>query len=117
MKVSYVVTLNASELKSIKRVLAEIAPDEAITKGEIKITQRSKLSSMMVKAKLKRTARIEMEVEISEEYTEWYADTVERLAPLIRGLIPQLINIGEEATKCAGRLPQDTDQVTETEGV
>jgi len=39
------------------------------------------------------------------------------LAPLIRGLIPQLINIGEEATKCAGRLPQDTDQVTETEGV
>ena len=117
MKVSYVVTMNANELKALGRIMTELAPGEAIKKGEIKITQRSKLSSTMVKFKVKRTVRIEMEVEISEDYLAWYADSVERLAPLIRGLIPQLINIGEEATKCAGRLPQDTDQVTETEGV
>jgi hypothetical protein len=115
MKVSYVVTLNAQELKSVARIMKEIAPTEALKQGTLKITQKSKLASTLVKFKLKRTAKLEMEMEVSEDYLAWYADSVERLAPLVRGLIPQMVNLGEEAKKCATRAPQDTAPITVTD--
>lgn len=117
MKVSYAITLNAAELKAAERILKEINPAQGIKQGEIKISQKSMLTSTLVKMKLKRTCKITMEMEISEKYMEWYADSVERLAPLVRGLVPQLVNLGEEAAKCASRIPEDTPMVTETQGV
>lgn len=112
MKVSYTVTLNAAELKSLERILKEMAPSEALKQGSMKITQKSKLTSTLVKFKLKRTAKLEMEMEISEDYLDWYADSVERLAPLVRGLIPQVANLGEEVLKCGIRAPQDSAPIT-----
>lgn len=117
MKVSHVLTLNASELKSLERIIKELKQNEGLKQGEVKISQKSKLSSTMVRFKLKRTCKISMEMEISEAYLEWCADSVERMAPLMRGLIPQLVNLGEEAAKCGSRIPQDSLPVTETSGV
>ena len=118
MKVSYVITVTATELRALERVIKEVkGVGTPLKQGEFKISQKSKLSSALLKFKLKRTARLEVSCVLSEEYALWVADTVERLAPLVRGLIPQLANLGEETVKCGKNIPTDTAVVTESHGI
>lgn len=114
MKISYVVSMTAQELKAVEAIMAEVKPSFKLQKGEMTFSQKSRLEYTLVKFKLKRTLKMEVSMEVSEEYLQWAADTVTRMAPLIRGLVPQFQNLQDEALKAVLAIPEDDDAVFES---
>lgn len=115
MKITYSVKMSAQELKDLKRILNAADLASELPKGSFKMTKKSRLEVVAVRCKLKRTATCEIEMEISEEILSWMADSVERIAPLVRGLIPQVTNLKGEVLKCVMAAPQDSDPEFEIE--